>query len=234
MDALFDPTYPLVRSDSRKAFSTPELSAGRRSTQPIAAHDPLYSADFPPRSYAHRSTIRRKCPRTYCDGERGPGGVELTTAEHSFRLRDERQTTKTGSRDLGLANLNFWVSPGTARFKWGRSHQLPWCIISRSSLRNPRRWTICLGPLLGFQRKPGPGPSHVDQDVSHPRVRRKLRHLLTFGGAVPASFGSKRGTPRDGAPITTPKKKTPLQHRGGSAGFQCLADRGLGASAKLA
>jgi hypothetical protein len=128
-----------------------------------------------------------------------------------------------------------WLSPRTARLKWSRRWCLRWCSAFRSNLGKPRRRTIHRRPLLGFERKPSPSPSHVEQDLAHSCIRSTLRHLLTFSGAIPASLGSKHGNPPRGSFPSTPRKGKPRCDTGEEpAGFQRLADWGLGASAKLA
>jgi hypothetical protein len=129
-----------------------------------------------------------------------------------------------------VSSCSLWLSLQTARFS--RKGQLPWCSIFPSSFCEPRRRSIHLRPLLGFQREPRPGPCDVDKNISDSGTRRVFRHHSAFSGSVPAYFRSEHGSPGK-APPAFPKEN-PAANRGVPAGFQRLAGLGVGASAKLA
>ena len=87
------------------------------------------------------------------------------------------------------------LSPRTARQKWGRRRGLPWRIFG-SRFSKPRSRTVQLAPVLGFQCEPPPGSRDVQQNIPYSRIRSVFGHLLAFGGAIPASFHTKHGSPR--------------------------------------
>ena len=132
-------------------------------------------------------------------------------------------------RDLICLNLS--ANKGSWCRSWAElASDDPQASSGRSRLRH-RQGPIHLSPLLGFQRKPGPRPCHVEQNISHSRVGSMFRHLLALGGAVPAFFHSEHGKyPKDPSHF---QKKTPPRP-GGPAGFIAWQVWGFGASAKLA
>ena len=75
--------------------------------------------------------------------------------------------------------------------------------------------------MLRFQCKPPPGSRNVPQNIPYSRIRSVFGHLLAFGGAIPASFHTKQGSPRR-EPLGTLLKIKPRRDRGGTSGVSVL------------
>ena len=153
-----------------------------------------------------------------CDGSGGKGQART----QSRRRSAAPSNALCGSPELSSCSL--WLSLQTARFS--RKGQLPWCSIFPSSFCEPRRRSIHLRPLLGFQREPRPGPCDVDKNISDSwtgacsaitrhSAARSL-HISAVSMAVP------------GRHLPHSQKKTPPRTGESQRGFNAWQVWGLG------